>query len=93
MPWSRSSGTTTVSVTGDILTFTTSGEGSFVFARVRYSPLVPVAKPNYQGVWWNAPPGSESGWGINFAHQGDSLFATWFTYDVDGSLLHTGGLR
>jgi len=25
----------------------------------------------------------ESGWGINFAHQGDTIFATWFTYDVD----------
>ena len=37
-----------------------------------------------QGLWWNAPAGSESGWGINFAHQGDTLFATWFTYDVDG---------
>ena len=45
---------------------------------------VPV---NYQGLWWNAPSGSESGWGINFAHQGDTIFATWFTYDADGSPL------
>lgn len=36
---------------------------------------------SYQGLWWNAPPGSESGWGINLAHQGDAIFATWFTYD------------
>jgi hypothetical protein len=43
--------------------------------------------PNYQGLWWKAPAGSESGWGINFAHQGDTLFATWFTYDADGSTL------
>ena len=42
---------------------------------------------NYQGLWWNAPAGSESGWGINFAHQGDTIFATWFTYDADGSPL------
>jgi hypothetical protein len=42
---------------------------------------------NYQGLWWGAPPGSESGWGINFAHQGDTLFATWFTFDADGSPL------
>ena len=39
---------------------------------------------NYQGLWWNAPAGSESGWGINFAHQGNDLFATWFTYDSTG---------
>jgi YVTN family beta-propeller protein len=39
---------------------------------------------NYQGLWWNAPAGSESGWGINFAHQGDTIFASWFTYDVTG---------
>ncbi len=38
-----------------------------------------AAVTNYQGLWWNAPAGSESGWGINFAHQGDTLFATWFT--------------
>jgi len=39
---------------------------------------------NYEGLWWNAPAGSESGWGINFAHQGDVIFATWFTYDTSG---------
>ncbi len=27
---------------------------------------------------------AESGWGINFAHQGDIVFATWFTYDTAG---------
>ena len=42
------------------------------------------AVPNYQGLWWNAPANSESGWGINFAHQGDTIFASWFTYDVNG---------
>jgi len=39
--------------------------------------------PNYQGLWWKSPAGSESGWGINFAHQGDIIFATWFTYGAD----------
>jgi probable HAF family extracellular repeat protein len=39
------------------------------------------AGPNHQGLWWNA---QESGWGINFAHQGDIVFATWFTYDGTG---------
>ena len=37
-----------------------------------------------QGLWWKAPANSESGWGINFAHQGEVLFATWFTYDPTG---------
>ncbi len=40
--------------------------------------------PNYEGLWWNAPAGSESGWGINLAHQGDVIFATWFTYKEGG---------
>ena len=44
----------------------------------------PLAVPNYDGLWWNAPAGSESGWGINFAHQGDIIFASWFTYDPSG---------
>ena len=42
---------------------------------------------NYQGLWWKAPASSESGWGINFAHQGDIIFATWFTYDATGKAL------
>ena len=39
---------------------------------------------NYQGLWWKSPAESESGWGINVTHQGDILFATWFTYDANG---------
>ena len=39
---------------------------------------------NYQDLWWRAPAGSESGWGVNITHQGDILFATWFTYDASG---------
>ncbi len=45
---------------------------------------VPAPAANYQGLWWASPAGSESGWGINFAHQGDVIFATWFTYDTTG---------
>src|SRR5690349_3133238 len=36
---------------------------------------------NYQDLWWNP---SEPGWGINVAHQGDTLFSTWFTYGAGG---------
>jgi hypothetical protein len=41
-------------------------------------------QPSYQGLWWNSPGGSESGWGVNITHQGNIIFATWFTYDSDG---------
>jgi len=45
----------------------------------------PAAATNYQGLWWDSPVAAESGWGINFTHQGDTIFATWFTYDTDGT--------
>jgi len=45
----------------------------------------PSSRPSYQGLWWNSPAGSESGWGVSIAHQGDILFATWSTYDADGN--------
>jgi hypothetical protein len=45
---------------------------------------LPSADFNVQGLWWASPAGVESGWGINFAHQGDVVFATWFTYDSTG---------
>jgi len=41
-----------------------------------------AALSNYQDLWWNP---SESGWGINLTHQGNTIFATWFTYANDGS--------
>ncbi len=48
-------------------------------------PLAPPAPVNYGGLWWKSPPGSESGWGMNLAHQGDDIFTTWFTYDGTGN--------
>jgi hypothetical protein len=44
----------------------------------------PPIAANYEGLWWNAPAGSESGWGMNLTHQADIIFATWFTYDATG---------
>ncbi len=52
--------------------------GAAVAAAARATP------PNYSGLFWASPPGSESGWGLNVAHQGDVIFATWFTYDATG---------
>ena len=51
----------------------------------------PAVPANYQGLMWKAPAGSEAGWGLNLAHQGDSMFATWFTYDADGRGTGTPG--
>ena len=45
---------------------------------------MPAAGVEVEGLWWNAPGESESGWGINLAHQGSVIFATWFTYDASG---------
>ena len=43
-----------------------------------------AASVQADGLWWNFPPESESGWGINFTQQGNVIFATWFTYDPTG---------
>ena len=37
--------------------------------------------PNYSDLWWNQ---NESGWGMMLNHQGDTIFAPWYTYGVDG---------
>jgi hypothetical protein len=66
--------------------------GSKAITRQVFDPRVPVcalggsatASPNYQALWWATPAGSESGWGVNVTHQGDTLFVTWFTYGPDG---------
>lgn len=36
---------------------------------------------NYQDWWWGGA--AESGWGINLGHQGNTIFAAWFVYDVN----------
>ncbi|MBS0319741.1 MAG: hypothetical protein JSR18_04305 [Proteobacteria bacterium] len=46
--------------------------------------VVAAGPANYGGLWWASPAGSESGWGINLAHQADTIYATWFTYDSTG---------
>ena len=42
---------------------------------------------NFQDLWWAAPAGSESGWGVNLTQQGTTIFATWFTYDSNSNPL------
>jgi hypothetical protein len=45
-----------------------------------YNPASLTAATNYQDMWWNP---NESGWGIGLVHQGDTIFASWFTYAAD----------
>lgn len=62
-----------------------------------FSNLLPICRPatpeeqaaatNFQDLWWAYPAGSESGWGLSIAHQGDVLFVGWFTYGADGKPL------
>jgi hypothetical protein len=64
-----------------------SGPDGAPFGQV--SPATPIevvaaGAANYGGLWWASPAGAEAGWGINLAHQGDVIFATWFTYDATG---------
>ena len=47
-----------------------------------YANYASGTAPSYEGLWWNT---AESGWGISVAHQGDILFAVWYTYDHDGT--------
>ena len=71
--------------TGEAVINTSDGAYRVPLTTDGYAPPPPPPAPlNVQGLWWSSPAGSESGWGINFAHQGDTIFASWFTYDTGG---------
>jgi hypothetical protein len=44
-----------------------------------------AAASNYQDLWWGGP--AEDGWGLNLAHEGDTIYAAWYTFDADGAPL------
>jgi len=74
--------TLTFSVSTDGLTLTgTDGQDSFSLPRAGVPGSSP-APANYQGLWWKS---DEPYWGVNLAHQGDQVFATWYTYDTSGN--------
>jgi len=52
---------------------------------IPYNGSVVPATLNFGGLWWAAPPGSEAGWSLNVAHQGDVIVAAWNTYDLNGN--------
>jgi hypothetical protein len=66
---------------------------SHVITRQLFASPIPACNAgeptsaNFTDLWWRSPAGSESGWGLNLVHQGDVIFATWFTYAADGSPL------
>ena len=69
-----------------VCTIDTCGAGMLdAGAAVSASSSAPAIPNIVEGLWWNSPPGSESGWGINVAQQGNVIFATWFTYDDSGN--------
>ena len=53
----------------------------------RGSSLPPAFADNVQGLWWASPAGAEPGWGLEIAHQGNTLMSGWFTYDAGGNAL------
>jgi arabinogalactan endo-1,4-beta-galactosidase len=86
-------GAMTVSFQGAAASLTYSVDGRNVAKQIRpqvfgaaSATCVPTTADrsllsNYQDLWWNS---AESGWGLNIAHQGSTLFATLFTYDATG---------
>ena len=54
---------------------------NFISASVTVALAAP-APPSYHGLWWNP---DADGSGINLSHQGDQIFATWYTYDTSGN--------
>jgi hypothetical protein len=43
--------------------------------------VAPVHATDFNDIWWN--PG-ESGWGLNIAHQGNTVFLTFYIFGSDG---------
>ena len=86
-------GTMTVGFAGDSATLNYDVNGAIVNKTLRKQLFVSTRAPrcqpwdgshtgrgSMQDLWWNS---AESGWGINFAQQGDTIFATLFTYDAN----------
>jgi hypothetical protein len=51
-------------------------------ARVPVCTSGGTGTPNLQDLWIPPDP-AEQAWGVNVVHQGDILFATWFTYEAN----------
>jgi hypothetical protein len=49
-----------------------------VWLAIALMPSAHAQTPNYSDIWYTV---GEDGWGIQIAHSGTTLFATWYTYD------------
>ncbi len=49
-----------------------------------------AADTDYSDIWWNQG-GSEAGWGLNFAQNGNVIFAMFYIYDVNKVPAWVGG--
>jgi hypothetical protein len=78
---SANSGTLSYSVNGTSVNKTIQRQVFSVPPVCKWSAFDRSYTTNFQDLWWNP---SESGWGINIAHQGSILFATVFTYSGNG---------
>ncbi|MBZ0248421.1 MAG: hypothetical protein K8F93_02085, partial [Burkholderiales bacterium] len=93
--WSQSDGYSLLAYAGQtvrlrfLATTDSSLSTSFYVDDITLTVQTPAAggATNYTGLWYNFPAESEAGWGINFTHQGNTLFATLFTYDSGGAPL------
>ena len=74
------------------LSFTSAQEGYFDYtlgtraggksiARFEFAQRGGAAAP-YAGIWWGGA--GQDGWGLSVAQQGETIFATWYTYGADG---------
>ena len=52
-----------------------------IIANCTWSAFDRSYSSNFQDLWFNP---TEPGWGVNITHQGNTLFATLFTYDASG---------
>ncbi|MBL8522778.1 MAG: hypothetical protein JNN20_03715 [Betaproteobacteria bacterium] len=88
----------TGTLTYDVLGEGTGGTGATIVKNITRQTFAtqPVCKQsgtdrsyatNYQDLWWNP---NESGWGINFTHQSNTIFATLFTYEAGAGNTNKG---
>lgn len=63
------------------LAFALLGLSSTIISTPTFAQTTIADAASYAGFWVKP---SESGWGLNLQHQGDNIFAAWYTYDADG---------
>lgn len=76
------------------LSFVTEDDGYFDYTvrgtaggqrivRYKFAPRG-TTEAQYAGMWWGGV--AQDGWGVSIQQQGQTLFATWYTYGADGKV-------